>query len=235
MFARLHGKKQRPISSINTQTPRTSNTTHANSISLSSGNLIVGSKRNLREQRDQRTSNRNLISDKKTNDNDNNNNYNKEQLHRHRSAGLKIRPHQAELGYHESRFSENLVMLNLIEFPDIKPGNLVELRTYHKNPSASNGDKKIYFIAKDFDEETKRRAKTSNVSVLSGQLQTLLDLPSRSRIWIKLKPNKADLQADVVEFNIKDCLLNRGDMWVLSSKLVDTCVFMDQRLSLIHI
>ncbi|CAI4034536.1 hypothetical protein SMKI_10G3290 [Saccharomyces mikatae IFO 1815] len=231
MFARLHGKKQRPISSINTQTPRTSNTTHANSISLSSGNLIVGSKRNLREQRDQRTSNRNLISDKKTNDNDNNNNYNKEQLHRHRSAGLKIRPHQAELGYHESRFSENLVMLNLIEFPDIKPGNLVELRTYHKNPSASNGDKKIYFIAKDFDEETKRRAKTSNVSVLSGQLQTLLDLPSRSRIWIKLKPNKADLQADVVEFNIKDCLLNRGDMWVLSSKLVDTCVFMDQRLA----
>ncbi|CAI4044051.1 hypothetical protein SKDZ_10G3340 [Saccharomyces kudriavzevii ZP591] len=239
MFARLHGKKQRPISSINSQTPRTSNTTHANSISLSSGNLIVGSNKNLRARKDQlslqqRTSNRNPISDNKNNDNINNddNNYdNGEQPHRHHTSGLKIRTHQAELGYHESRFSENLVMLNLIEFPDIKPGNLVELKTYHNSPSQSNKDKKVYFIAKDFDQETKRRAKTSNVSVLSGQLQTLLDLPSRSRIWIKLKPDKTDLQADVVEFNIKDCLLNRGDMWILSSKLVDTCVFMNQRLA----
>lgn len=240
MFAKLHGKKQRPISSINSQTPRTSNTTHANSISLSSGNLIVGSNRNLRQKKEQfgsqqRASGRNLISNKENDDNVNNggdNNYdNGERVHRHHIPGLKIKAYQAELGYHESRFSENLVMLNLVEFPDIKPGDLVELKTYHKNPSASNGDKKIYFIAKDFDGETKRRAKTSNVSILSGQLQTLLDLPSRSRIWIKLKPNKFDLQADVVEFNIKDCLLNRGDMWVLSSKLVDTCVFMDQRLA----
>ncbi|CAD6634162.1 BAG_1a_G0030510.mRNA.1.CDS.1 [Saccharomyces cerevisiae] len=240
MFAKLHGKKQRPISSINSQTPRTSNTTHANSISLSSGNLIVGSNRNLRQKKEQfgsqqRASGRNLISNKENDDNVNNggdNNYdNGERVHRHHIPGLKIKAYQAELGYHESRFSENLVMLNLVEFPDIKPGDLVELKTYHKNPSASNGDKKIYFIAKDFDGETKRRAKTSNVSILSGQLQTLLDLPSRSRIWIKLKPNKFDLQADVVEFNIKDCLLNRGDMWVLSSKLVDTCVFTDQRLA----
>ncbi|CAI4044123.1 hypothetical protein N7582_003281 [Saccharomyces uvarum] len=236
MFARLHGKKQRPISSINSQTPRTSNTTHANSISLSSGNLIVGSNKNLKEKGDHfnsqlRSSNRNLTSDNKNNGNSTNDDDNYEQPHRHQSPGLKTRTHQAELGYHESRFSDNSVMLNLIEFPDIKPDDLVELKTYHKNPSPSNRDKKIYFIAKDFDQETKRRAKTSNVSVLSGQLQTLLDLPSRSKIWIKLKPTKVDLQVDVVEFNIKDCLLNRGDMWFLSSKIVDTCVFMDQRLT----
>ena len=103
MFARLHGKKQRPISSINSQTPRTSNTTHANSISLSSGNLIVGSNKNLKEKGDHfnsqlRSSNRNLTSDNKNNGNSTNDDDNYEQPHRHQSPGLKTRTHQAELG-----------------------------------------------------------------------------------------------------------------------------------------
>lgn len=168
MFAKLHGKKQRPISSINSQTPRTSNTTHANSISLSSGNLIVGSNRNLRQKKEQfgsqqRASGRNLISNKENDDNVNNggdNNYdNGERVHRHHIPGLKIKAYQAELGYHESRFSENLVMLNLVEFPDIKPGDLVELKTYHKIHLHRTEIRKFILLQKILTERLKEGQK----------------------------------------------------------------------------
>ncbi|CAG62336.1 uncharacterized protein GVI51_M00253 [Nakaseomyces glabratus] len=143
---------------------------------------------------------------------------------------------QLDLVYHESRVSEKLVMLDLKKLPHIKEGQLCELRTYRKRKSTSarsnknSRDKKLYFIAHDFDEETRKRChKFGNISVALGQLQLLLDLPPRSRVWIKPK-RKEDTAADLIELHIKDILVNRGDMWCMSSELVDTCVFTGQRI-----
>lgn len=236
MFNSLRGKNKRPISSYPSEAPRANNTTNANSISLSAGSLIVGTnnvpKLNAFRSLD--------VSRAAGSPAGNRSSTNQSLINR---PGTSTRPipvlasntserrdssHQLELTYHEARYSSHLVMLNLKEIPEISDGDLCELRTYHKDPKG-NG-RKIYFIARDFDVESKRRTKNSQVSVLSGQLQSLLDIPTRSKVWIRLKkPEKCE--ADLVELNIKDCLLNRGDMWCLSSQLVGSCVFSGQKLS----
>ncbi|CCK69111.1 GTPase-activating protein IML1 KNAG_0B06870 [Huiozyma naganishii CBS 8797] len=138
-----------------------------------------------------------------------------------------------ELGYHESRVSHHLVLLHLDELPMVQQGDLCELKTYTgKEPSAKNTGKKIFFIAHDFPEDLKRRCQknsTQRISIMLGQLQNLIDLPARSKVWIKVK-EKETYAADVIEIHIKDCALNRGDMWVFSGKLLDTCVFAGQKV-----
>lgn len=141
----------------------------------------------------------------------------------------KKKAHQLELTYHETRISEDLIALNLNEVKGIDEGDLCELKTYPKSKADKNA-KKIYFIAKNFNQELKRKSNTTKVSMASGQLQMLLDLPSRSNVWIKVK-DKDRYESDVIEINIKDCHLNRGDMWCLSSHLVNSCVFQGQRLT----
>lgn len=80
--------------------------------------------------------------------------------------------------------------------------------------------------------ERKTHAVGSAVSILSGQLRTLLDIPINASVWIKAK-SKNECALDLVEINLKDCYLNRGDMWTLSSHLQDTCLFSEQRLTFI--
>ncbi|BAO40516.1 vacuolar membrane-associated protein IML1 [Kluyveromyces marxianus DMKU3-1042] len=138
---------------------------------------------------------------------------------------------ELELTFHESRFSTDQVMLDITAIKGAREGDLAELKTYKKTPGSK--DKKVYFIIKDFDSETKRRAKSSQVSVLSGQLQQVLDLPSRSKVWVKLK-DKESLTVDLIELHVKDCHVNRGDMWKFSTTLQDTCVFLGQKVSLIE-
>ena len=87
-------------------------------------------------------------------------------------------------------------------------------------------------ILPDKQQLLQKKDMVRSISVLSGQLKTLLDLPIKSKVWIKKKDKKV-YQADLIEINLKDCYLNRGDMWALSSHLQDTCVFSDQRLTFI--
>jgi len=82
-------------------------------------------------------------------------------------------------------------------------------------------------------EKPEQQHNIGTISLLSGQLKTMIDLPTKSKVWIK-KKNKKEYQADLIEINLKDCFLNRGDMWALSSHLQDTCVFSNQRLTFIE-
>ncbi|CAL9729184.1 vacuolar membrane-associated protein Iml1p [Monosporozyma unispora] len=246
-----------PINTDNINNPNIINSTvHANVITLNSGNLFVGTP-------DQLKVNKNVLSlDKKngtkstlsinTNQNDrpniaykgttrnnNNNNINSNNIQIFNDSDItqqwkqKSKSYQLEIMYHESRFCNDLIILNLDQIDGIKEGDLCELKTFNTNKKSQNetssSKKKIYFIAKDFNDELKQRFKNSKVSVMLGQLQTLLDIPARTKIWIKVK-DKNMYELNTVEINVKDCSLNRGDMWIISSKLVNTCVFNNQKL-----
>ncbi|SCU80666.1 LANO_0B00826g1_1 [Lachancea nothofagi CBS 11611] len=138
--------------------------------------------------------------------------------------------YQLELGLHESRFSEELVILDLSSVRGLKEGDLAELKTY-KGKNGVKG-KKIYFVVKDFDKELRKRYKNAQISVLSGQLQHAIGLPTRSKVWVKAKDRNA-CQADLVELYVKDCLIHRGDMWVFSSEITGSCVYNEQRLTFV--
>ncbi|SCU91834.1 LAFA_0F06150g1_1 [Lachancea sp. 'fantastica'] len=137
---------------------------------------------------------------------------------------------QMELVLHEPRFSEETIMFDLASIPGIKEGDLAELKTYRGKNSAKG--KKIYFVVKGFDKDLRKRYKDTQISILSGPLQHLLGLPTRSKVWIKAK-SKEDCQADLVELHVRDCLVHRGDMWIFSSELVGSCVYAEQKLTFV--
>ncbi|AMD20965.1 HEL316Wp [Eremothecium sinecaudum] len=144
----------------------------------------------------------------------------------------KKKSHQLDLLFHNALYPEDCdVLIDVNQIPGAREGDLAELRTYRGPPTAK--DKKIYFKIKDFGLEARRRLSGGQISLPTGQLQKLLDLPSRSTVWVKLKC-KNDHQADLVELHIKDCYVNRGDMWCLSSSLIDSCVFIEQRLAFMN-
>lgn len=151
-------------------------------------------------------------------------------LPRRETATKKKKAFRLELGLHEFRFSEEQVLLDLSCVTGIKEGDLAELKTY-QGKNGSKG-KKIYFIVKAFDRDLRKRYKNAQISILSGQLQHTLGLPSRSKVWVKVK-DKESTQADVVEINVKDCLIHRGDMWVFSSEITGGCVYCEQKLTFV--
>lgn len=224
---------------------------HANIITLDSGNLFVGTPDQLKLNQKAFSANKkkgSLSVDTTSNNNstpvyngtnsttlttNNNNNNNIQNINDTHQRRVKSKSYQFEIMYHEARFCNDLILLNLSQIAGIKEGDLCELKTYNTNNKneneTSSRKKKIYFIAKDFNDELKQRLKDSKISIMLGQLQTLLDIPARTKIWIKIK-DKTMYELNTVEINIKDCSLNRGDMWILSSNLVDTCVFNNQKL-----
>ncbi|AAS50692.2 ABL079Cp [Eremothecium gossypii ATCC 10895] len=142
------------------------------------------------------------------------------------------RSYQFELSFHNTPVSDDChVLIDVSQLPGAREGDLAELRTYHRSPGTR--DKKVYFKIKSLDVEARRRSATTGLSILTGQLRYLLDLPSRSPVWVKLK-SKNEHQADLVELHVKDCHVNRGDMWCISSTLLDTCVFTGQRVTYIN-
>ncbi|SCU83543.1 LAMI_0C03620g1_1 [Lachancea mirantina] len=143
----------------------------------------------------------------------------------------QARSYQMELGFHEARFSDDPVLLDLSQLPHFKQGELAELKTYRGPPGSKF--KKIYFVVKNYTKDMRLRYKSSNVSVLSGSLQRLLDVSARTKVWIKIK-DKERTQADLVELNLKDILINRGDMWMFSSQLQDTCVYKEQKITFLN-
>ena len=224
-------------------------TTNANSITLNSGNLLVGSPNTLNTNDE--TSNSQLLSkngrrnrflkslsintnttpiDESLKDIDPVTTHDNNAINH---GKYRSKTYQLEIMYHEARFCDELILLNLDKIKGIKEGDLCELKTYSHNDKTKNENssnkKKIYFIAKDFNDELKQKFKNSKISIMLGQLQALLDIPSRTKIWVKVKDKKS-CEVDTIEINIKDCSLNRGDMWILSSKLVNTCVFNNQKL-----
>lgn len=233
------------------------NSIHANTITLNHGSLFVGNNDKFKMQNKKLnfdTTNQSDNNSKNNNDSNyynnnhsNNNNKSKTALNFLNTTNStntntnvqnnsndfdkfserKKRLIECELSFHESRVSNELILLNLDLFDGINEGDLCELKTFN-NKSMINR-KKIYFIAKDFNKDLKRRSINSKVSIQIGQLQNELDLPLRSKVWIKLK-DKLIYESDLVEINIKDCYLNRGDMWGISSRLVNTCIFNNQKL-----
>ncbi|CCE61706.1 hypothetical protein TPHA_0B00340 [Tetrapisispora phaffii CBS 4417] len=220
--------------------------TSDNTLSIVSGNFLVGS-----HNKTLTTSNTDNLSKQNTSGFpiDNGTNFGSSEVQG--SATLKNQKYQLELTYHDlTRYPNIPIMVDLSLLPGVKEGELCELMNYDKHEKISSiGDRtennkhntifkksrrrvKIYFIAKNLITNANRlQHKSQQLSIASGQLQALLELPSRSKVWVK-KRSKEECEIDLLELNVKDLLLNRGDMWCISKQLLASCVFSEQKLFL---
>lgn len=143
--------------------------------------------------------------------------------------------------FHELRTSEEDVLIDHDAIPGLKDGDLCEL-----SPAKGSDNKRLVFVvktrpAKELPVNTPvlnpsagivsgKPKTTFQISLLSNPLQKLLDLPSRSLVQLK-HVHIPDVEADTVEVFIKDVNILRDSMWLFSSSLVGTSVYVEKRLS----
>lgn len=72
------------------------------------------------------------------------------------------------------------------------------------------------------------------MSVISNPLQRILDLLPRSMVQVHKVAKPETVEADTIEISIKNLNLSRDSMWILTSELVNTCVYLTKRIEFLH-
>ena len=154
----------------------------------------------------------------------------------------QIEPVVVTVWYHEASTSVEDVIFDCSSIPGFNPGDLCRLEPIgrHKKPQ-----RRLVFTiprtslsAKESKPNTSltqnapfTKKPPSQISLLSNPLQKLLDLPPRALMQICKLSDTSGVVAETVEVYLKDINLSRDSMWNLSATLVNTCVFVDKRLS----
>lgn len=73
-----------------------------------------------------------------------------------------------------------------------------------------------------------------HVSLINNPLQRILDLLPRSLVQIKQIVDPASVEADTIEISIKNLNLSRDSMWILSSDLINSCVYSGKRITFLN-
>ena len=154
----------------------------------------------------------------------------------------QIEPVVVTVWYHEASTSVEDVIFDCSSIPGFNPGDICRLEPIgrHKKPQ-----RRLVFTiprtslsAKESKPNTSltqnapfTKKPPSQISLLSNPLQKLLDLPPRALMQICKLSDTSGVVAETVEVYLKDINLSRDSMWNLSATLVNTCVFVDKRLS----
>lgn len=142
--------------------------------------------------------------------------------------------------FHEPRNYEQEVMIDPGALPGLKEGNIYEISPLKKESITDDTKaKKFIFIAKEENILSKdnstsgaaTKAKPNFLISLLSNLQKLLDIPPRSTVLVRLIPDRTVVELDTVEVYLKDVNFSRDSQWSLSSSMVGTCCYIDQRVS----
>lgn len=148
---------------------------------------------------------------------------------------------QLSLWFHELRaYSEDVVIANAI--PGLKENKIYELEPASNDEEAP---KKFIFMIQKQNMKSKEKpsspslqptgpSKTKTnfqISLLANPLQNLLDIPPRSLVQVRQVREISTVELDAVEIFIKDVNFGRDSQWSLSSSLIGTCCYAEQRVS----
>nr|XP_054772807.1 GATOR complex protein DEPDC5-like [Lytechinus pictus] len=128
-----------------------------------------------------------------------------------------------KLWVHQKAFSENELLINPKEFPDVKIGDILEI--YHPDEENSH----LLLQVKSFKDELQQNSKEI-ISVEQG-VASLFQLRAYKNVKVT-KVQSGDVALDLVELVFKDQYISRSDMWRLKNSLVDSCIHMQQKLEL---
>lgn len=121
--------------------------------------------------------------------------------------------------FHELRMSSQDVLLDPATLPGVKVGDVCEIN--------ANGRRLYFSVSKDTLHTLETGPKFQ--LLLLSSLQRTLDVLPRTVVHVRLVKRHA-VEADSIEIFIKDVNLSRDLMWSFSSLLVESCVYVDQRL-----
>lgn len=151
-------------------------------------------------------------------------------------------PIQMPLWFHELRSYTEDIIIDAGAIPGLKAGNLYELEPVEKE-NKKRTDKFVFIVQKNnilgtdgsgstvASNTTNPKTKTNFQISLLSTFQKLLDIPPRSMVQLKRIANADEVMLDTVEVYLKDVNFSRDSQWSLSSSMVGSCCYVNQRVS----
>lgn len=91
-----------------------------------------------------------------------------------------FQPKQLLVWFHEPRVSINDVIINMDLLPGAQEGDIAELQSIE-----GNSKMKLLFVLEKMDEDLSKKMYNVQISLLSGNLSTLLNIAPRSPVIIR--------------------------------------------------
>ncbi|XP_071488216.1 GATOR1 complex protein DEPDC5-like [Diadema antillarum] len=129
-----------------------------------------------------------------------------------------------KLWVHQKAFSEDELVINPKEFPDVQIGDILEI--YHPDEDNSSH---LLLQVKSFKDDMQQSSKEI-VSVEQG-VASLFQLRAYKAVKVQ-KVQPVDVALDLVELVFKDQYISRSDMWRLKNSMVNTCIHIQQKVEL---
>ncbi|KAK1120943.1 hypothetical protein K0M31_010727 [Melipona bicolor] len=120
---------------------------------------------------------------------------------------------------HQKTFSEEDLIINPKDHPNIKTGNVVEI--YHPEDEFS----RLLLQVTSFKEDLQGRETIS----VENNVATMFQLRTFADVYMNVV-DPDDVALDSVELTFKDQYLGRSEMWRLKNSLVHTCVYMNKKI-----
>ncbi|KAK9298140.1 hypothetical protein QLX08_008454 [Tetragonisca angustula] len=120
---------------------------------------------------------------------------------------------------HQKTFSEEDLIINPKDHPNIKTGDVVEI--YHPEDEFS----RLLLQVTSFKEDLQGRETIS----VENNVATMFQLRTFADVYMNVV-NPDDVALDSVELTFKDQYLGRSEMWRLKNSLVNTCVYMNKKI-----
>lgn len=161
-----------------------------------------------------------------------------------RNRSLSVEPFQLTVWFHEFGSYTEDVVIDSAAFAGLRAGNVYELRPV-KKLAAGAAPKLVFVIGpKNILEKGPAASSATVVAAASGakpktafqislisSFQKLLDIPPRAAVQVRLVTDISEVELDTVEINLKDVNFGRDSQWSLSSAMVGTCCYVEQRVS----
>lgn len=120
---------------------------------------------------------------------------------------------------HQKTFSSHDLVINPIEHPNLKKGDIVEI--YHPEDEQC----RLLLQVTCFNEDLKGRDVISVESSVASQF----NLKTFSDVMMKVV-NPSLVALDSVEITFKDQYMGRSEMWRLKTYLTNTCVYINKKI-----
>lgn len=124
-----------------------------------------------------------------------------------------------KLWIHQKNFSDEELVLNPKDFPDLKVGDVVEI--YHPEDNYS----RLLLQVKSFREDFQHKEVVSINAHVAGQFQ----LRHYQDVVVEIVDRK-NVSLDLVELIVRDHYMSRSDMWRMTKNMVNTCLYLNKKV-----
>lgn len=161
-----------------------------------------------------------------------------------RTRAHSLNPFQITVWFHELGLYSEDIVIDSAAFAGLRVGDVYELQPVRKLNKATVS--KLVFVIgpKNILDKGVASSPATTASTTAGakpkaafqislisSLQKLLDIPPRSAVQIRPVTDLSEVELDSVEINLKDVNFGRDSQWSLASTMVNTCCYVDQRVT----